>query len=260
MELHEYWQIAWKRRALIVPLAVVTFVASVLFNLVLPPTYKTETTVYVQAVIPPPAPGVPEYYSTEYYRTVYSEYLADDLGVIVKSRDFAEKMAGRIRSRYGLELPVKDIQDSIANARKTHRTLKITIATGQEALTRQLGEAMDEVLRTDGWRYFNRDERQPISINVVDPPRDPTSPSVFRRLVDVLLHTSVALIVGLGLAFGLHYLDDRVRDEDDARRTLDWPVLGAIPSESVTLDGRLEGIAPVWRLPGLRALRKISTA
>src|SRR5439155_20999860 len=114
MEFREYWHIIWRRRTLIVPLVAITFIASLILNLMLPPTYKTDTTVYVQAVIPPPVPNSPEYYSPEYYRTVYSEYLADDLSVIVKSRDFAQKTADRITARYGEKVSAKDVQDSIA--------------------------------------------------------------------------------------------------------------------------------------------------
>lgn len=256
MEFHQYWRIIWERRRLIVPLVVITFVASALLNLVLPPTYKTDTTVYVQPVIRFPLPGTPEYFPVEYYTTVYSEYLADDLGVIIKGKDFAEKVAFRIEDRYGDRVSTKDVIDAIAQTKKTHRTLKITIASGSERFTRRLGEALDEVLRSDGWKYFTRDDRQPIVIQVIDPPREVTSPSVIRRLLDVLLQTAVALVVGVGIAFLLNYLDDRVRDEADAARLTGWPVLGAVPSEDA---GRASARGPAamrlgW-LPGLRSPR-----
>ena len=231
MEFRDYWQIIWRRRNLIVPLVVITFLASLFFNLVLPPTYKTDTTVYVQAVIPPPSQNAAEYYSPEYYRTVYSEYLADDLSVIVKSEDFASKIADRIQDRYGEKVAFKDVQDAITKAVKTHRTLKITVATGNEALTAHIASAMDDVLRSDGWKYFTRDERQPVVVNVVDPPRDPKAPSMLRRLLEVLLHSAVAAVVGLGLVFLLHYLDDRIQSDEDAARTLGLPVLGTVPRE-----------------------------
>lgn len=230
MEFREYWQMIWRRRHLVVPLVVVTFLASLVFNLVLPPVYKAETTVQVLAVIPRPIAGVVPYYSEEYYRTVYSEYITDDLSVIVKSKDFADKIASRIRSRYGQEVDVKDLADAMTT-KKLHRTLKITVVTGSELLTQRIADATDETLRTDAWRYFSGDERQPVQINVVDPARKPTSPNVLRRLLEVMLHASVAFVVGVGLAFLLHYLDDHVQDEEDATRTYGLPVLGAIPPD-----------------------------
>ena len=253
MEFREYWQIIVRRRNVIVPLVAITFIASLIFNMVLPPAYKTDTTVYVQAVIPMPAPGTPEYYSWEYYRTIYSEYLSDDLSVIVRSRDFADKIADRIGARFGQKVDGKDIQDAITKTKREHRTLKITVSTGSEARTRQIADAMDDVLRSDAWKYFTRDDRQPIVVNPVDPPRDPTAPSLLRRLLEVLLQTSVAGVVGVGLAFLLHYLDDRVQDEDDAARTLGWPVLGAIPTGGTTLQP--DGLIPRGWIPLSRTNR-----
>ena len=50
MEFREYGQIVWRRRRLITPLVVVTFVASLILNLVIPPIYRTEITVYLQEI------------------------------------------------------------------------------------------------------------------------------------------------------------------------------------------------------------------
>jgi hypothetical protein len=107
----------------------------------------------------------------------------------------------------------------------------VTVATGSEAQTKMIADGVDEVLRTDGWSFFSSDDRRPVQINVLSPPRDPTAPGLVRRLMDVLLHAAVALVVGVGLAFLLHYLDDRIQDEEDAARTLGWPVLGAVPAD-----------------------------
>jgi capsular polysaccharide biosynthesis protein len=227
MELRAYWQIVWRRRQVIVPLVLVTFIASAIANLILPPTYKAETMVLLQAIMPPPAPN--PYYSEEYYRTVQSEYATDDLGMVVRTQSFAEKIVQEIDSRYGKEEDVRDVKDAIINAKKQHRTLKITVASGSYALTKRISEAIDNVLTREGGRLVSRPDRQLVDVLVIDPPRDPTSPSVLRRLLDVLLHSAVALVVGVGLAFLLHALDDRVQSEADAAETAGWPVIGAIP-------------------------------
>jgi capsular polysaccharide biosynthesis protein len=156
--------------------------------------------------------------------------LTDDLGVIIKTQDFADKLARRIESRYAERLETKDIIEAF-QTRKLHRALIITITTGKEALTRHLAEAADDVLRTEGAAYFTRDGRQPVNVNVIDPPRDPKAPSIIRRFLDVIIQAAVAFVAGVGLAFVLHYLDNRIQDADDATRTLGSPVLGVIPSD-----------------------------
>lgn len=257
MEFREYWQIMWHRRHVIVPLVAITFFASLIFNLVLPPAYSTSITVQVLAIIPRGAPGAVEYYSPEYYRTLYSEYLSDDLSEIVKSELFATQVVDQIRTRYGRQADVKDVVEAVSKTKRTHRTLKVTIATGSEAFSREIAEATNDVLRTDAWRLLTRDDRQPVQINVLNPPRDPLAPSLLRRLMDVLLHSAVAGVVGIALAFSLHYLDDRIQDEADAERTLGWRVLGAVPAESSAGSSAIRSPAPVlagllprgWRKP-----------
>lgn len=255
MELRAYWQIIWRRRQLIVPLVIVTFIASGIANLALPPTYKAETMVMLQAIMPPPAPN--PYYSEEYYRTVQSEYATDDLGMVVRTDLFAEKVAQRMEQRYGKEYDVRDVKDAIINAKKQHRTLKITVATGNYALTKRISEGVDDVLSQEGGKLVSTPDRQLVNVMVIDPPRDPVSPSLLRRLLDVLLHSAVALVVGTGLAFLLHALDDRIHGEVDAAETAGWPVIGAIP-----LDGGVQrawgplswvdGLLSRIRLPGSR--------
>jgi len=260
MEFREYWQIVWRYRSIVVPLVAVTFVASLIFNLVLPPTYKTDTTVYLQANIPVPPPGTTAQYSEEYYQTVYSEYLADDLSVILKGGEFAQQVADRVESRFGKRVTAKDIINSIATTTKKHRTLEITISTGSEEQTRKIGEALDDVLRTEAASYFTHDDRQPVYIKVVDPPREVTSQSVLRRLLNVVLHSAVALVVGVGLAFLLSYVDDRIRDEDDAVRVVGLPVLGVLPIETAAATSRAGALLGAWSalIPAARPKRPAS--
>jgi capsular polysaccharide biosynthesis protein len=39
----------------------------------------------------------------------------------------------------------------------------------------------------------------------------------------------VALLVGIALAFLVEYLDDRIRNKDDAQRLLKLPIYGEVP-------------------------------
>ena len=50
-----------------------------------------------------------------------------------------------------------------------------------------------------------------------------------KELTNAAIRVIIGLAVALALAFLLEYLDSSVRDERDARRVLDLPVLGAIP-------------------------------
>jgi hypothetical protein len=75
-------------------------------------------------------------------------------------------------------------------------------------------------------------------------------------LLEVLLHTSVAVVVGVGLAFLLHYLDDRIQGDDDAARTLGWPVLAAVPRDEASKGKETRSFLPAWAGLGSRAWRR----
>jgi capsular exopolysaccharide synthesis family protein len=65
-----------------------------------------------------------------------------------------------------------------------------------------------------------------IVCNPARPVKTPVSP---RNMVIIPLGVVVGLIVGLGLAFFIEYLDTSVKTIDDVERSLQAPVLGVIP-------------------------------
>ena len=56
--------------------------------------------------------------------------------------------------------------------------------------------------------------------------RHPSSP---RILADLTLSALVGLVFGVALSFGLEYLDDSLKNKDEAARYLRLPVLAMVP-------------------------------
>jgi hypothetical protein len=52
--------------------------------------------------------------------------------------------------------------------------------------------------------------------------------------------------VGIGLAFLLHALDDRIQDDADAARTLGWRTLASIPREDAGDGPQSRAVALPW--------------
>jgi succinoglycan biosynthesis transport protein ExoP len=63
-------------------------------------------------------------------------------------------------------------------------------------------------------------------IEKAEPGREPVKP---RKKLNIALGAIVGLIVGVGLAFFIEYLDTSVKTIDDVERALQAPVLGVIP-------------------------------
>ncbi len=227
MELREYWHIIWSRRLVIGTLLLVTFVASMGLTYGRPVDYETVMRILVKPILPSgPDTG---YYSLEYYRTLFAEYIQDDLSEVIKSRQFAEDINEFIETRYGAALEAEEIATSF-ETRKEHRVVRITITTPSARYTKWIGEAAAELLQTVGWEYVSPGDRRHVDVEVIDPPHEPAAPTLLFRFLTVVLHVSVALAVGVALAFLLDTFDDRVRTADEVENDLGWAVLAAVPN------------------------------
>ena len=125
-----------------------------------------------------------------------------------------------------------DAPDTGYYSREYYRTLyvvRITVSTPSSRNTKLIGEAAAEVLQTVGWQYVSPEDRPQVEVQVIDPPQEPQAPTILFRLLTVVLHVSVALAVGVALAFLLDTFDDRVRTADEVERDLGLAVLAAVP-------------------------------
>ena len=68
------------------------------------------------------------------------------------------------------------------------------------------------------------------NINVVDPAITPDKPVKPQKRKNLLLGLLVGLMFGVGAAFFMDYLDDTIKDEEEAKRALGWPLLAMIPA------------------------------
>lgn len=137
------------------------------------------------------------------------------------------------------------------------------LAEKQAALEREVSargvlERQDEIraieAKLSGWRASYAallpaaaQTRGPNSLTVVEPayrPSEPVSPNV---PMTVLLAAFTGLLLGVGAAFALEFVDDTVRGPEMAARLLGLPVVGAI--RSIGKRKRLEQYLIAWREP-----------
>lgn len=76
------------------------------------------------------------------------------------------------------------------------------------------------------------------NIKIVDPAITPENPVKPNKRKNILLGLLVGLMLGVGLAFFHDYMDDTIKDDEDARKILNWPLLAIIPHiQTVETDG-----------------------
>ena len=75
------------------------------------------------------------------------------------------------------------------------------------------------------------------NIKVVDPAITPDIPVKPQKRKNLLLGLLVGLMFGVGAAFFMDYLDDTIKDEEEAKRALGWPLLAMIPAIESSAEG-----------------------
>src|SRR4051794_39610245 len=112
-----------RRRWPIVAIVTLVFlVAAAGLALRVPRVYTATIELAVNAGLQAPASPPPYAYYQDYYSWLSSEYLADDLSLLLKSDAFAQDLAGYL----GEALPRGTIADTV-RARGTHRVLEVVV-------------------------------------------------------------------------------------------------------------------------------------
>ena len=111
---------------------------------------------------------------------------------------------------------IKALRDEAEDDLRTLSRDELASDYGQDLQKKLLALRMQENLQTSGFRL----------VQAAKVPRDPFTP---RPVRDGVLALVIGLLVGVGLAFLLDYLDKRVKDEKALEKELDAPVLTTVP-------------------------------
>ena len=226
MELWQYARIVVRRWWLPVALILVVLLASLPGQLSPKPTTYHASMRFAVGVAPEPRDG-PYYTYDRYYTWLASEYLIDDLAEIIKSSTFANAVSEELASA-GIQVPAGAIGAS-TQAGKLHRILSVNIAWSSEADLRAIANATAKVLKERNAEFMAQLGTENAEATLIDPPVVfPVDPSLADRL-DLPIRLSLALVVGIALAFPLDYLDDSVRSKQELE-SIGLRVLGEVPS------------------------------
>lgn len=228
MQLREYWEIVRRRLWLVVLLPLVVLAGSAYMALRGPNAYCSNMKLAV-GIVPEPPTG--QYFRyEEYYTWLSSEYLADDLTEVLKSQAFAQDVSAELG--YSIEPAV------VANAtraKKTHRTIDISVCGQDPGVVTAVGEAYERVLNTKLGEYFRQLQAQNAQVRIINRPTLGRANSLGGLAAELGLRALLGLALGLALAFLLDYLDDRLRGRRELERMLALPILAEIPRHSRAL-------------------------
>jgi capsular polysaccharide biosynthesis protein len=230
LELREYWSIIRRRWWLPVAIMLVALIASTAVGIRGATAFKTDMRIAI-STIPTPDPNATLYYDPIYYSNLDSEYLADDMSEFMTSRAFADEVVR--------ELAVGNKQSdvdpiTIVNAtrtKKTHRFIDVTITTSTLEQGELIGGSISRILNDPAHLaiYLKALTAYNTQMVVVTPPVTHRANTIPGLIGEIGLRTVIGLLVGLGLAFVIDYVDPSVRTREEAEAIVQVPVLGQIP-------------------------------
>lgn len=230
LELRQYWQILVDRAVVVIATFLVALVVGAASVYMIPQVAAPYQASLVLAVAPRPEPKTGDYYSYDsYYAYVASEYFNDDLINVLESSDFMQTIRAQLQGYPG-GAPSGSIL-----GKKAHRIVTLTISSPTAAGAVALGKAVEDYLTSPAARtqlYDKINSQQEPTVSIISQPQIIAGPTGRHALLDVAARALVGLVVGVGLAFLLEYLDDSVRP-GDVQRLYGLSVVGEIPGRGV---------------------------
>jgi len=230
MELREYWSIIRRRWWLPVAVTLVALIASTAVGVRGAAAYKTDMRLAV-STIPTSDPGSALGYDPIYYSNLDSEYLADDMSELMTSRAFADDVKRELATS---STPYNVDIETIVNAtrtKKTHRFIDITITTPTFEEGDAIAGSISRILSDPAHlaMYLKALTAYNTQMVIVTPAVTHRANTIAGLISEIGLRTIIGLIVGIGAALLVDYVDPSLRSRQEAEMLLQVPVLGEIP-------------------------------
>lgn len=228
MELREYWDILRRRWWLPVGVMLVALIASSIVGIRGATAFKSEMRIAISTT-PTVDPSAAMGFDPNYYATLSSEYVADDMAEFMTSRAFATEVQRElVNSGYKID---PNAVVNATRAKKTHRFIDVTVTTPTleegQAIAGSISRIIDDRARIAA--YMKSLASQNTSLNLVTPPDTHRANTPLGLASEIALRTLIGLLVGIALAFLAHYLDPSLRTRGQTESELQLPVLGEIP-------------------------------
>lgn len=226
IDLRELFFVLRKRIAIILLLVIFSVAASgIVSYFVLDKQYQASTTIIVGS-------------SNAYYDN--KELQLSDITMYQKLLKTFSEIA---KSRMVSEKVIKDLSLSISPD-ALQKKITVTSVGDTQMMTIKVTDLDPQIAASIANKLANifKSEVAQLmkvqNVEIIDPAVVPTSPIKPRPMLNMAIAFVLALMIGVGLAFLLEYLDHTVKTPDDVEKFLELPVLGTIPDVEVNSVGR----------------------
>lgn len=216
MEIIEYFNIIKKRMLLVILVTIgATVLSGVLSYFVITPTYKSDISVIIGK------PQTNSEVSQGYNDVMMYQQLVKTYSEFVTSR----KVSEHVIKALNLKMDPAQLQAMVTVAPKgATEFLTITVASKDPK------EAMDIANQfAKSLKYVSNDVKKVDNVQLLDEALEPTSPANPNPKLNMAIAFFIGLMVSLGIAFLLEYLDNTVKSQEDIEKLTGIPVIGIIP-------------------------------
>jgi succinoglycan biosynthesis transport protein ExoP len=176
--------------------------------------------------------------STESNDPALAQALADTVARVLVEQERGQQQARFQASLDELESQVQTLESAISETQAqifvlgepdgpSSELVRLERARLESQLTRDQTRLV--VLLTSAEEFRLAMARYTDNITIYAPAQLPAAPVGSRLVQNTLLGGATGLMIGLGLAFLLEYLDDTIRSPEDVKRSMPVGVLGALP-------------------------------
>ncbi|WP_458411738.1 YveK family protein [Schinkia sp. CFF1] len=216
ISLLEIFQTLKKRLWLIVSITAVAAVASAIISFfVLTPIYQSSTQILVNQ-----AKTEQNVYNVSDIQT--NIQLINTYNVIIKSPAILDKVKEELK----LDRSVEQLNNQITVAsEKESQVVKITVQDPDPKTAEQIANTTATVFQREIAKIMNVDN---VSILAKADAGEHPAPIKPQPILNVAIAMVVGLMLGVGIAFLLEYLDKTIKTEQDIEKILELPVLGTV--------------------------------
>ncbi|QQE78728.1 YveK family protein [Alicyclobacillus sp. SO9] len=216
LELRQYWNIIRKRMKLVVSIPIIALIISGVFSyFVITPKYEASSTLLVNE-------RSSQANNIQISAIDASQALVKTYTQIIKSAT----VENAVKADLGLNLTAAQLGSMIAvSSPNQSQVIQVSVTSPNVKQAVRIANSVAAVTQHETTKIMHSN-----NVQILDKATLPANPSPVKpnKKLNLAIALVLGLMVSIGLAFLLEYLDTRIKSEEDVDRYLKLPVLGTI--------------------------------
>ena len=229
ISLKELFDTLKKRVSLIVSITLVAMIVSAVVSyFIITPEYKSSTQILVNQ-----AKDDQSLYNYNEVQT--NVQLINTYSVIIKSA----AILNDVKKELNINLSISELNEKIAvESAENSQIMTVSVTDPDPTVALKIANTTAEVFEKEIRNLMKVDNVSVLPLADDQENQSPVSPN---PPLNIAIAAIVGLMIGIGLAFLLEYLDNTVKTEQDIEKLLELPVLGAITKIDESFEAKQRG-------------------